>query len=295
MGHRHVEGDGRRRHATPFGHAAGPRRVEVAEVDCSVDHQVTAAAGRELALPCADANSRREANVPHRAPVVRPDAGLLEPVQVEVLDEPGEADRLGGSPGLVGVGAENEVGPSGGARRAEPCRILLRREPADLELHAREPTVAELLDLGRDVLRAVVAADRDHRQALAVAAPQPVEWLPERLADRVPDRRVDARGRDQSEPAVAQDVERRGPRELPAPLDAEGVLADQARSDLGPDDRVDLVEPGVLVAAVRLADDALLGADSGDDRRAVGHLVRAAVVRPRRAARGSRPSRSRRS
>ena len=179
---------------------------------------------------------------------------------------------------LVGVGAEDEVGPGGGARGPEPRRVLLGSEPADLELHAGQALLAELRDLRRDVLPPVVAADRDHRQAVAVPAPEPVERLAERLADRVPDGGVHTGRRDEAESAVAQDVERRRPGELPAALDAEGVLADQARRDLRPHDRVDLVEARVLVAAVRLADDALLGADPGHDRRAVGHLVRAAVV-----------------
>ena len=183
-----------------------------------------------------------------------------------------------GRPRLVGVGAEDEVGPGGGARGPEPRRVLLGREPPDLELHAGQALLAELRNLGRDILPPVVAADRDHRQGVAVAAPEPVERLAERLADRVPDRGVHTGRRDEAEPAVAQDVERRRPGELPAALDAEGVLADQARRDLCAHDRVDLVEARVLVAAVGLADDALLGSDPGHDRRAVGHLVPAAVV-----------------
>ncbi len=219
-----------------------------------------------------------EADVAHRPPVVRPGARLLEPVEVEILDEAREAHRLGGRPALVGVGAEDEVGPGGGARGPEARRVLLGREPADLELHAGEPLLAELGHLLGDVLLPVVAADRDHRQAVAVAAPEPVQRLTERLADGVPDGGVDAGGRDEAEPAVAQDVERRRPRELPAALDPERVLADQPRRDLGPEDLVDLVEARVLVAAVGLADDALLRAQPRHDRRAVRHLVRAAAV-----------------
>ena len=278
MGHRHVERDRRRRHAAPLGRPAGPGRVEVAEVDRPLDHQVAAPAGRELALTRADTHAPREADVTHGAPVVRPDARLLEPVQVEVLDETGEADRLARSPRLVGVGAEHEVGPGGGARRAEPRRVLLGGEPADLELHAGEALLAELRDLPGDVLRAVVAADRDHGQAVAISTPESVERLAERLADRVPDRGVDAGRGDEAEPAVAQDVERGRACELPAALDAERVLADQPRRDLRPQDLVDLVEAGVLVTAVGLADDALLGTDPRHDRRAVRHLVRAAAV-----------------
>ena len=100
----------------PFGGPAGPGGVEVAEVDRPFDHEIAAAAGGELALTRADAYARRVADVAHRAAVVRPDAGLFEPVQVEVLDEACEPHRLGRRPPLVGVGTEDEVRPRG--RRA---------------------------------------------------------------------------------------------------------------------------------------------------------------------------------
>ena len=174
-----------------------------------------------LALPGADPNAAGEADVAHGAPVVRPDARLLEPVQVEVLDEPGEADRLVRRPPLVRVGAEDEVGACRGPRDPESRRVFLGRQPADLELHPGEATLAELADLLGDVLLAVVAADRDHRQAVPVAAPQPMQRLPERLADRVPDCGVDAGGGDEPEPPVAKDVEGGRAGELPAALDPE--------------------------------------------------------------------------
>ncbi len=198
----------------------------------SLDHQVAASPGRELALTSAHAHAPREPDVAHRAPVVRPDARLLEPVHVEILDEPREADRLARGPALVRVRHEDEVGPGCGTRDPEPLRVLLGGQAPDLELHAGEATLAELGDLLGDVLLPVVATDRDHRQAVAVAAPQPMQWLAERLPDRVPDRRVDACGRDEPETPVTEDVERGRTGELPAPLDAEGILADQRRGDL---------------------------------------------------------------
>ena len=67
-----------------------------------------------------------------------------------------------------------------------------------------------------------------------------------------------------------------GPRELPAALDLERVLADQPRLDLVPDDREDLVERRILVAGVRLAHDALARVDARDHRGPLRHAVVAA-------------------
>ena len=136
--HGDVVGERRGRDAAPLRRAARPGGVEVAEVDRALGHQVAAAARGELALPGADAHAGAEADVAHRAAVVRPDARLLEPVEVEVLDEAREADRVGRRPALVGVGAEDEVRPGGTAGGAEAGGVLLRGEAADLELHPGE-------------------------------------------------------------------------------------------------------------------------------------------------------------
>ena len=104
--------------------------------------------------------------------------------------------------------------------------------------------------------------------------------LPERLADRVPQCRVDAGAGDEPEPPVAQDVEGRGSQQLPEPFDRERVLAEQLRRKLVVDDAVDLEQARVLVAGVCLADDAVVGRDPHDDRRAMRHVVMAAVKRP---------------
>ncbi len=80
---------------------------------------------------------------------------------------------------------------------------------------------------------------------------------------------------------VAQDVEGGRPCTLPAALDGERVLADQARRYLVDDDALDLEQAGVLVACIGLADNAFVGLDARDDRRAVGHVVVAAAERSR--------------
>src|SRR6185437_763958 len=166
-----------------------------------------------------------------------------------------EADRLARRPALVGVGQQDEVVACGRARLPEARRVLVGAQPSHLELHPGETLRLERLDLARDVrVLAVVAADRDHRNRVAVAAPEPPERLAERLAGRVPGSRVDAGAGDEAEAAVAQDVEGRGAGELPDALDREQVLAEDARRDLVTDDALDLDQRSVLVADVRLAD-----------------------------------------
>ena len=83
--------------------------------------------------------------------------------------------------------------------------------------------------------------------------------MPECLADRIPDREVDAGQRDQTDPAVAELVVRDRVAELPAALVREGVLADQLRRDLVADHADDVRERLVLVGGIRLADDPLVG------------------------------------
>ncbi len=171
------------------------------------------------------------------------------------------------------------------ARLPPPSRAARTRSasstgpaPPTLNLQPASPGVAIALHLAGDLGERlpVVAADRDHLDAPPEPAPEPPQRLAERLADGVPDRRVDAGTGDEAEPPVAQDVERRGPGELPAALDLERVLADQPRLDLVPDDREDLVERCILVAGVRLADDALARVDARDHRGALRHAVVAA-------------------
>jgi hypothetical protein len=123
-----------------------------------------------------------------------PAAGLLEPEQVAVGHQAGKADRLGRAPALVGVGGEQEAGPARLPGGAEALGVLLGGQAADLELHPGEAALLDLGHLGGDVgVGAVVAADRDHRQAVAVPAPQAPERPAVGLAERVPERRVHGR------------------------------------------------------------------------------------------------------
>ena len=238
------------------------------------------AASGEFALAGADRLTAHQPYVTHRQAIVRPFARLLEPEQSMVGDASGELDGFVHLPCLIGVGHQHEVVAGGAAGFDEPLGVLGRRQPADFELHAGQPARLKLGDLLGDAdTGAVIAADRGDGDRVAVPTPQPPEGLSRRLADGVPDRRVDARAGHQSEAAITQDVERRRPRLLPTQLHGAGIEADQLRSDLVADDARDLLEAGVLVAGVRLTDDSRGRVHLGDDRRAMGHAVLAAAIR----------------
>jgi hypothetical protein len=210
-----------------------------------------------------------------------PAARLLEPDEVEILDEAGEANRLPRRPGLVRVRGEDEVVARHVAHGPRSHGVCVGIETADLQLHAADTELEQTVHLGPQVgARVVVAADRDHRQARAVAAPETPQGLAECLADGVPQCSVDARARDEPDAPVAEDVEGRRPHQLPAAFDRVRVFAEQLRRELVVDDAVDLEQARVLVTRVRLADDPVVGRDPHHDRRAVRHLVVAAAKRP---------------
>ena len=196
-----------------------------------------------------------------------------------IPDALAEVERHARRVALVGVDRDHEVVARDLAHDARALGILGRRARSELELAAAEAHLEPLLDLGADLVRgAVVAADDVDREPVAVAAPELGERPSERAADRVPDRRVDARERDEADPPIAQLIERDRVAELPAALDGEGVLADQARLDLGPHDLHDLLQRRVLVGGVGLADHALVRVDAREDRRPMRHRVVAAAV-----------------
>ena len=58
--------------------------------------------------------------------VVVPVAGLLEPADVERLDEAGEAHRVLDRPAAVGVHGQHEVGAGRPAGGLDPLGVLLR-------------------------------------------------------------------------------------------------------------------------------------------------------------------------
>ena len=209
-----------------------------------------------------------------------PAARLLEPDEVEVLDEAREANRLPRRPRLVGVGGEDEAVARRHPHGPRSRGVRVGVETAHLQLHAADAELEQAAHLGLQIdARVVIAADRDHRQARAVAAPETPQGLAECLADGVPQRSVHARARDEPDAPVAEDVEGRRPHQLPAAFDRVRVFAEQLRRKLVVDDAVDLEQARVLVTGVRLADDAVVGCDPHDDRRPVRHLVVAAAKR----------------
>src|SRR4029077_5379016 len=115
-------------------------------------------------------------------------------------------ERLGPRVALVRVDREHEVVAGGLPRGGDPLRVLARRFASDLELAAAEPALAPLGDLVADPgeVAAVVPADDVDRDRVAVAAPELPERPAERLPDRVPEREVDGRERDEPDPLVAE-------------------------------------------------------------------------------------------
>ena len=154
-----------RRDAAPLGRPARPRRVEVADVDRAADHQVAAPPRPRIALTGADRGPRPVAHVAHRAAIVVPPARLLEPADVDPRPAARtRSPRRASTPGWRR--RQQEVGATGLARRRKRSASSRGLRASHLELHPRQPHLAQLGDLGRRVgVRRVVAADRDHRQA----------------------------------------------------------------------------------------------------------------------------------
>ena len=137
-------------------------------------------------------------------------ARLLEPPDVERLDEPREADRVVGRPATVRVHCQNEVGAGGLARGFHTPGVLLGREAANLELapgHAGPAVGFHLAsDVGEGLALHVVSADRDDRQPRAIAAEERAHALAERLTDEIPERAIDAGDRLEQHLSIAAQV-----------------------------------------------------------------------------------------
>ena len=102
--------------------------------------------------------------------------------------------------------------------------------------------------------------------------------MAESLADRVPDGAIDRGAGHEANTAVAENVKRGGPRQFPAALGGEGVLAEQPRSDFVLDRALDLAVDVVFVAREDFAGDAFIRVDARDDGGTVRHLVVASTV-----------------
>src|SRR5207245_4494138 len=141
-----------------------------------------------------DGNPRGPPHARHHRRVVVPVTRLLEPADVEGLDEVGEANRVRGRPPAVGVDGENEVRAGGPPCRLDAPGVLVRRQAADLELapgHAGEPVGFHLApDVRVRLAVHVIAADGAALQLAPVAAAQLTRALADALAVAIPDRAI---------------------------------------------------------------------------------------------------------
>src|SRR6266542_546675 len=268
---REIDAGGRAegRRATPFGDAAALGGVDVDEVDGAGVEEPAHAVARDLALAGGDRDARALAHARHQRGVVVPVTGLLEPPDVERLDEPRETNRVLRRPAAVGVDGQDEVGPRRVPRRLDALGISLGRQAADLELaagHARATIRLHLAaDVGERLAVHVIAADRDDGQPLPMTPEQGADGLPEGLAREVPHGAVHAGDRlEQRLPVAARVAERE--QALPDPLALENAEPADARRQLVVEEAHDLRALLAVVAVVDLADEPALGAHAGDDR-----------------------------
>ena len=235
---------------------------------------------RELALTRGDRDPRRPAHARHHADVVVPVARLLEPAEVEGLDQMREALRVLHRPAAIGVHGQDELRPRRLARNLDALGVLLRRQSADLELATRHPGLAVRLHLAPDVgVRLavhVIAPDGDDREARARASEEGAHALAPRLAAEVPEGAVHAGDRFEQRLPLARRVGEREQR-LPDSLALEDAQARDARGELLVDQAHDLATVLTVVAVVHLADEPRVGAHAGDDGAALADGVRAAA------------------
>ena len=135
--HPHIIGIGNCGGAQPVRGAAGPRRVEVADVNRAVFHEVTTTRRRVFALPGADRDPAAHPHIAQAALIVLPANRLLKPGDVEVVYPVAELERLRDRIALVGVDGDEEV-VAGGRTRFDADGVFGWSEPANLELDARQ-------------------------------------------------------------------------------------------------------------------------------------------------------------
>src|SRR3989449_11732615 len=201
---------------------------------------------------------------------------LLEPADVEVLDEAREADGFLHRPAAIGVHGQDEIGTGRVARGRDAFGVLFRRQPADLELAAGHAGAAIRFELPPDVgvrlALDVVAADGDDGQTRAIAAEQDAHALPQRFADQVPEGAVDAGDRFEQSLAVAAGMGE-GEQHFPDARALEEAHALDARRELVVNEAHDLAAVLAVVAVVDFADEPLVGAHAGDDHAGPEHVV----------------------
>ena len=116
--HPHAGAPADLRRAAPVGDAAAFRDVVIHVIHRAGVHQPAHAVAGDLALAGGDRDAGRLPHARHQRHVVVPVARLLEPADVERLDELREADRVVHVPAAVGVHHQQEV------RSRPPCARL---------------------------------------------------------------------------------------------------------------------------------------------------------------------------
>ena len=131
----------------------------------------------------------------------------------------------------------------------------------------------------------VVAADGDHRHAVAIAAQQLVDRRVVQLADGVPERVVDGGNRLHQDAPVAQVEDMEGAvaqidiaeeHLLPEPLDIMDIFADQQRDQMVAHESDNPLLRLVFITAKTFTHHTVFQVNTRDNRVAVGNLVGAA-------------------
>jgi len=207
---------------------------------------------------------------------------LLDPAEVEAVEQAGAADRLGTGHRLVGVDHDVEVRADGLADRGQPLTVLLAARLPDLHLDALEPRILRGEGTGHQVVGAQVqpAALRVvEGDVAAEAAGEAPERQTGTAGGDVPQRRVDGREGQRGDGAGRRGAGR-GEQAEPDRFDAVGLLSDQDREQVVAQhrehratpcpDRVGVSEAVQAIARGELDEDRLLGHEALHGIRAFG-------------------------
>src|ERR1700733_4959673 len=137
----------RSRHAAPSRVAPRPGRVEVANVDCAVLHQIPAGLRRVLALPRANGDPSAGADLTHVAMVVGPQARLFEPADVQLSYAFAQLEGHRQAIPLIGVDSDGEILVGGFACCPNSIAVLARCASSHLELAPAESHLLPLCHL----------------------------------------------------------------------------------------------------------------------------------------------------
>ncbi len=110
----------------PVGDAAALGHIVIHEIDGAGIEQPARALRRDLALARGDRHANGAAHARHQGRVVVPVARLLEPRDIEMLDQPGEANRIRRAPAAIGIHAQHEIGARGPARDGHSSGVVFR-------------------------------------------------------------------------------------------------------------------------------------------------------------------------